>query len=234
MQVCLFLIGTNNTQQPLTDTPVLLRAATQIAGLRKLIVHEPIAGQVDAHIAAADAPSCVLQWYFDELAPLEAALEPDGSIARALHAASRGAAISPRALTQQVMAVRTYTPPHATSAHENAPRCTYLVAYEGVAQDFNAWLTHYLARHPPLMLQLPALRELEIYTRIDSRSGLPFAHASAMQRNKVVFDDATALTDALASPVRDAMRRDFHALPPYSGATPHFAMRSIYGNLAAY
>ena len=38
------------------------------------------------------------------------------------------------------------------------------------------------------MLQLPALRELEIYTRIDSRSGLPFTHASAMQRNKVVFD----------------------------------------------
>ncbi|RZF31562.1 EthD family reductase [Paraburkholderia sp. UYCP14C] len=234
MQVCLFLIRTSDTRQPLTDTPALLRAATQVVGLRKLIVHEPVAGQVDARLApAADAPSCVLQWYFDELAPLEAALEPDGAIVRALHAASSGAATSPRTFAQQVMAVRTFAPPQAASADDSARRCTYLVAYEGVAQDFNAWLTHYLAHHPPLMLQLPALRELEIYTRIDSRSGLPFAHASAMQRNKVVFDDPRALTDALASPVRDAMRRDFHALPPYSGATPHFAMRSIYGNLAA-
>ena len=235
MQVCLFLIGTSDARPPLTDTPALRQAATQVAGLRKLIVHEPTAGQVDARIApAADAPSCVLQWYFDELAPLEAALEPDGAIEQALFAASRGAAISPRTMMQQVMAVRTYASPHAAPLEHNAQRCTYLVAYEGVAQDFNSWLTHYLAHHPPLMLQLPALRELELYTRIDSRSGLPFAHASAMQRNKVVFDDASALTAALASPVRDAMRRDFHALPPYSGATPHFAMRSIYGNLAAY
>jgi hypothetical protein len=234
MQVCLFLIGTGEARQPLTHTSALQRAATQVAGLRKLIVHEPIAEQVDARIApAADAPSCVLQWYFDELAPLEAALEPDGTIAQALHSAMH-AELGPQTFSQQVMAVRTYAPPHATSAEGNAQRCTYLVAYEGVAQAFNAWLTHYLAHHPPLMLQLPALRELEIYTRVDSRSGLPFAHASAMQRNKVVFDDASALIDALASPVRDAMRRDFHALPPYSGATPHFAMRSIYGNLAAY
>jgi hypothetical protein len=233
MQVCLFLIGASEARQPLTDTPALLRAATQVAGLRRLIVLEPIAGQVDARIApAADAPSCVLQWYFDELAPLEAALEPQGSIVQALQPAMR-AEPSPQTFSQQVMAVRTFAPPHAAPVQDDAQRCTYLVAYEGVAQDFNAWLTYYLAHHPPLMLQLPALRELEIYTRIDSRSGLPFAHASAMQRNKVVFDDASALTDALASAVRDAMRRDFHALPPYSGATPHFAMRSIYGNLAA-
>ncbi|MBC8748379.1 ethyl tert-butyl ether degradation protein EthD [Paraburkholderia podalyriae] len=236
MQVCLFLTatcGTCDMRQPLTDTPALLRAATQVAGLRKLIVHEPIAGEVDACLApAADAPSCVLQWYFDELAPLETALEPDGTIVQALQSTMR-AELKAQTFSQQLMAVRTFAPPHAASVEPSAQRCTYLVAYEGVAQDFNAWLTHYLAHHPPLMLQLPALRELEIYTRIDSRSGLPFAHASAMQRNKVVFDDATALTDALGSPVRDAMRRDFHALPAYSGATPHFAMRSIYGNLAA-
>jgi hypothetical protein len=234
MQVCLFLIGTSDAGQPLTDTPALLRAVTQVPGLRKLIVHEPVAGQVDARIApATDAPSCVLQWYFDELAPLEAALEHDGTIVHALHSAMR-AELSPQTFSQQVMAVRTFAPPQAAPVEDSAQRCTYLVAYEGVAEDFNAWLTHYLAHHPRLMLQLPALRELEIYTRIDSRSGLPFAHASAMQRNKVVFDDAAALTDALASPVRDAMRLDFHALPPYSGAAPHFAMRSIYGNLAAY
>ncbi|OLL31965.1 ethyl tert-butyl ether degradation protein EthD [Burkholderia sp. SRS-W-2-2016] len=234
MQVCLFLIGASDAR-PLADIGELQRAASAVAGLRRLIVHEPIAGQHDARIAAPhDAPSCVLQWYFDGLTLLEAALDADGAVMRALQAGMREQSSPAQAFTQQVMAVRKYAPSHASVAPQHEPRCTYLVAYEGVAQDFNAWLTHYLEHHRPLMLQLPALRELEVYTRIDSRSALPFAPANAMQRNKVVFDDASALTDALASPIRDAMRRDFHALPPYSGATPHFAMHSIYGNLAAY
>jgi uncharacterized protein (TIGR02118 family) len=223
MQLCLFLTGESGMQAPL-DALALQRAASNVDGLSRLIVHEAIGGQVDPRIAPADdTPPYVLQWYFDDLAPLEAACESDGAIQRALRAASDAQSFS-----QQVMAVRSLK----ASTETCAQRCTYLVAYEGVAEDFNAWLTHYLKHHPPLMLSLPALRELEVYTRIDCTSGLPFPKSQAMQRNKVVFDDARELVDALASPVRDAMRRDFHALPPYTGATPHFAMHSLYGTLA--
>ncbi|WP_342713846.1 ethyl tert-butyl ether degradation protein EthD [Paraburkholderia lycopersici] len=137
------------------------------------------------------------------------------------------------AFSQQTMAVRTFAPPQPAAVHNGMERCSYMVGYEGPADDFNAWLTHYLTHHPPLMLQLPALRELEIYTHVESRSALPFARAALMQRNKVVFDDPDALARALASAARDAMRRDFQALPPYSGATPHYPMRSIYGKFAA-
>jgi uncharacterized protein (TIGR02118 family) len=224
MQICLFLTGA----EPLSDASALQRLGADIRGLHRLIVHESMPGQIDPRIApGANAPAWVLQFYFDDLAMLEAATQTHGAIHRALAAASPGDAI-----TQQAMAVRTLTAPRPM--REAAERCTYLVAYEGPADDFNAWLTHYLLHHPPLMLQLPALRELEIYTRIDCTSGMPFAHAHAMQRNNVVFDDAKALADALASPVRDAMRQDFHMLPPYHGATPHFAMRSSYGNLATH
>ncbi|WP_027209949.1 EthD family reductase [Burkholderia sp. WSM2232] len=223
MQVCLFLIDESGTHAPL-DARALQHAATNVDGLTQLIVHEAIGAQVDPRIArGADTPSCVLQWYFTDLAPLEAACERGGAIQRALQTVCPA-----RLFSQQVMTVRSLK----ASTETVSQRCTYLVAYEGVATDFNAWLTHYLKHHPPLMLQLPGLRELEVYTRIDCTSGLPFAHSNAMQRNKVVFDDAGSLAGALASPVRDAMRRDFHALPPYTGATPHFAMRSIYGTLA--
>ena len=223
MQVCLFLIGTRGMQTPL-DEGELQRAASHIGGLRRLIVHEAMGGHVDPRIAPGDdTPPCVLQWYFDELAPLEAACERNGAIASALAAATDSPSFS-----QQVMAVRSLK----TSGEPIAERCTYLVAYEGPAEDHNAWLAHYLAHHPPLMLQLPGLLELEVYTRVDCTSGLGFAQANAMQRNKVVFDDANALAAALASPVRDAMRRDFDTFPPYTGATPHFAMRSRYGRLA--
>ncbi|WP_250482600.1 MULTISPECIES: EthD family reductase [unclassified Caballeronia] len=224
MQVCLFLIGASG-QPSLPDIAPL----QGIDGLRSLVLHEPLAERVDPRIApAADAPSCVLQLYFDELAALEAATRLDGPIHRAL----REPLIAGR-FTQQVMAVRALVT-HEPATQAGFQRCTYLVAYEGPAEDFNTWLAHYLQHHAPLMSTLPALRELEIYTRIDCTSGLSCARADAMQRNKVVFDDASALAAALASPVRESMRRDFYTLPPYQGATPHFAMRSKYGNLAKH
>jgi uncharacterized protein (TIGR02118 family) len=232
MQVCLFLTGAIGAASPL-DFPALQREAREIDGLRHLVAHAPIAGAVDPRIAAGpQAPSCVLQWYFDDLTALEAALEADGAIARAL----RNAALTKhdnQSFSQQTMAVRAFAPPQRMPLHDALERCSYMVGYEGPADDFNAWLTHYLAHHPPLMLQLPALRELEIYTHVDSVSALPFPCVRFMQRNKVVFDDPAALAQALASPVRDAMRRDFHALPPYGGTTPHYPMRSIYGTFAA-
>ncbi|KVC41140.1 ethyl tert-butyl ether degradation protein EthD [Burkholderia pseudomultivorans] len=222
MQVCLFLTGASG-RRPLLDVAPL----RDIDGLHGLIVHEPITQRVDPRIPpAADAPSCVLQLYFDELAALEAAASNDGPIHRALRAQA-----SVECFTQQVMAVRALVS-SVPAGEAREQRCTYLVTYEGPADDFDSWLAHYLQHHAPLMSTLPALRELEIYTRIDCAIGLPCARVEAMQRNKVVFDDVSALADALASPVRDLMRRDFHALPPYRGGAPHFAMRSTYGNLA--
>jgi hypothetical protein len=45
-----------------------------------------------------------------------------------------------------------------------------------------------------------------------------------MQRNKVAFDSAEALTAALNSPVRKEMRADYAALPPFSGRVTHYPM----------
>ena len=127
MQVCLFLIGASG-QHPLLDVAPLQR----IGGLRSLVVHEPISQRVDPRIApVADAPSSVLQLYFDELAALEAAAASDGPIHHGLQAQSLV-----ERFTQQVMAVRVLAP----STHGGDPpvqRCTYLVAYEGPADDFD-------------------------------------------------------------------------------------------------
>jgi hypothetical protein len=45
-----------------------------------------------------------------------------------------------------------------------------------------------------------------------------------MQRNKVAFDSAAALTAALNSPERRAMRADYAQLPHFSGAVTHYPM----------
>lgn len=227
MEVCFFLIAENADTHAAfnrSDISRLQSVAHGVAGLRRFVLHVPAAQD-----ERTSAPFCVTQWYFDDLELLEGALQSGGAIETiADRIADRATGCT---LLQQAMAVRRFSMPRQHTFDGSDERCTYLVSYEGEAHDFNAWLTHYMTHHPPLMTQLPGLRELEIYTRIDYRSGLRHARAAAMQRNKVVFDDAAALDAALASSIRARMKQDFDSFPPYSGATPHYPMRSIYGNL---
>ena len=109
-------------------------------------------------------------------------------------------------------------------AQPKTPDCTYLVAYEGRAEDEKAWHAHYLAHHPPLMARLPGIRELEICMPVDWRSAPGWQRAECMQRNKVAFDSAEALTAALHSPVRVEMRQDFASLPRFTGRVTHYPM----------
>jgi uncharacterized protein (TIGR02118 family) len=150
-------------------------------------------------------PPLALQLYFDDLPLLEKAcagplLDLDTGVA-------------------QAMTVRCFPVPNP-----GKPGCTYLVAYDGPAHDEHAWHSHYLAHHPPLMARLPGIRELEVYTPVDWIAPPSWQRANCMQRNKVAFDSAEALTAALHSPVRHEMRADFRSLPAFSGAVAHFAM----------
>ena len=147
-------------------------------------------------------PQSVAQLYFDSLASLEAAAE-----------AMRGP------WTAEAMKVHVFPVPQP-----GAPACTYLVAYEGPADDEAAWHAHYLAHHPPIMARLPGIRELEVYLPIDWRCPASLARVRHMQRNKVAFDDARALGAALVSPVRAEMRKDYAKLPRFSGRVTHHAM----------
>jgi uncharacterized protein (TIGR02118 family) len=232
VEVCFFLVGHGKPAREARSLNLSRFELTQrdVEGLRRFVIHLPAESDDCDPLSKSDAsarPRCVLQGYFDDLDLLEQALQPMGAIQDVVNESSS----TGLTFTQQAMAVRRFTTPDPGDFGTRAVRCTYLVSYEGEAQDFNAWLSHYLAHHPPLMAQLPGIRELEIYTRLDYRSGLGIERATAMQRNKVVFDDPASLAAALASPIRASMKQDFNSFPPYSGATLHFPMRSIYGNL---
>jgi conserved hypothetical protein len=238
VEVCFFLLAhcDDAAEMRLPIDPSWLAAASRdIPGLTRFVIHLPAASPDSDPLSKphASSPCCALQWYFDDLGLLETALQTNGAMQRVVDRTTNAAEVD-LTFAQQVMAVRSFTTPNpggTDHTDHRAERCTYLVSYEGEAEDFNAWLTHYITHHPPLMAQLPGIRELEIYTRLDFRSGLTIPRATAMQRNKVVFDNPDALAAALASPIRAHMKADFNAFPPYSGPTPHFPMRSIYGNL---
>jgi hypothetical protein len=198
MSFCLFA----NFSEPFPNTEAILET---VAGLERAHVYTPDEAH-DPFLNDGPAPPLILQLYFTTLPLLEDACEGPLELIR-------------RHCDVEAMLVRRFAVPEPLR-----PSCTYLVAYEGTAEDENTWHTHYLAHHPPLMTQLPGIRELEIYTPIMWVSSAGWRRKRCMQRNKVAFDSAVALTAALHSPVRQQMRTHFLTLPPFSGRVTHYPM----------
>lgn len=166
----------------------------------------------------------VLELYFTDIAALEAALAPTGHL-QALAAPGTLPSLAGMAVTQQAMIARGFpTPDPISRTTPGALPCTYLVHYPGWADDLNAWLTHYIDAHARVMARFPGIREIEICTRLDWCSAVPWPRVHYMLRNKVVFDDAAALTAALNSPIREEMRADYVKFPPFSEGSRHVAM----------
>ncbi len=189
--------------------------------LSRALIHTPVTAE-DPYLNNQSPPALAAQLYFTDIEPLEAALARNGP----LQALAALASLAGAAASQQAMLARSYPVPDAAS-RDGKKRCSYLVSYEGEAEDLNAWLDHYITQHPPIMARFPGIREIEVCTRIDWRSFLPWPRSGSMLRNKVVFDDAAALSAALASPVRHEMREDYKSLPPFTGPVLHDPMMSV-------
>ncbi len=201
----------------------LTRLLQATPGLARGLVFTPERTR-DPYADDGASPPLALELYFPALPALEAALAPRGP----LQALARPETLPSRAgsaVTQQAMVARSFPVPEprfATPA--GGLPCTYLVHYPGEAEDLNAWLAYYIEHHPRIMARFPGVREIEICTRIDWCGFLPWPRVAHMQRNKVVFDSAAALTAALNSPVREEMRADFAKFPPFSGGSRHYAL----------
>jgi hypothetical protein len=224
MNFCLFVVFHDRAQPgmrlTLDEYSRLDAALGAVPDLARALVHTPAQAH-DPLLEDGAPPQLALQLYFDALLALEAAAGRAGPL-QALARSDVLPSIAGAPAAHQAMAVRTYGVPGPARLPE--PWCTYLVAYEGPAEDPHAWLDDYLAQHVPLMTRLPGIRELEVYTPIEYVCHLPWARATCMQRNKVVFDSPSALTAALASPLRHEMRAHFKALPRFSGGVTHYPM----------
>jgi hypothetical protein len=198
----------------------ILRATPK---LLKALVHTS-ASASDPYVRDDAPPQLVLQLYFEEISPLENVVSRNGHLS-VLTSSGEFPALATADVTQQAMIVRPFAVPEPVFQNaRGTPCCTYLVSYEGEAENLNAWLAHYLERHTKHMARFPNIRDLEVYTRLDWVSALPWQRVNFMQQNKVVFDSPDALTQALHSPVRHEMRADYAAFPPFTGPNKHYAM----------
>ena len=230
MNACLFLSFKSATQpraDEIAKIDAIFRATPRLA---KGLVHTPSATE-DPYVKDGPGPCLVLQLYFAALPDLEAAMSRNGALAALVDRADFPIIAAAEA-AQQAMLVRSFAVPEpGFRTAPGAPHCTYLVSYEGEAEDLNAWHSHYLDNHTRHMAMFPGIRVLEVYTRLDWVAALPWQRQNFMQRNKVVFDSPDALHQALNSPVRHEMRADFKAFPRFTGPNRHYAMatRIIHG-----
>jgi hypothetical protein len=224
--VCWFALFRHNTAASDADLVWLARFIAATPGLRQGLIYTPSATS-DPYLDDGPPPALGLQLYFDGIAELEGAVAEDGYL-QGLAAQGALASLDSADVTQQAMLARRYPVPDPTfRTPTGGLPCTYLVAYEGEAEDLTAWLTHYIADHPPIMARFPGIRQIEIYTCMDWCGGLPWPRVEHMQRNKVVFDSQAALTAALNSSVRHEMRAAFARFPPFTGPITHFPMATM-------
>jgi len=178
----------------------------------------------DPYLETTLPPQLAAELYFDDIAALEAAAAVRGHLQR-LAAPDALPSLAGAAIRQQAMLARSVAVPDARLRTTPAtPACSYLVGYQGPAEDLNAWLAHYLEHHTAIMTRFSGIREIEVCTRIDATGVLPWPREACILRNRVVFDSAAALDAALASPVRHAMRADYAKFPPFGGAVFHYSM----------
>lgn len=196
-----------------------VRAAVQtLPGLKRGLLYTPAMAK-DFYTDDGPSPSLALQLYYDDLPTLEATLRAGGTLSETVKS------LSVTGIDHQVMVGRSYPVTDATWQPDgDEPRCAYLVHYPGEAEDFNAWLDHYLDHHPQIMRNFPRIREIEIYTCADWRDTLGWTQKKYMQRNRLIFDSAAALEGALNSPVRHDMRADFEVFPKFTGSNIHYPM----------
>ena len=216
MTVAWFATFRHDSRLSAEDLTSLAALLATVPAASRALIHTP-AQTHDPYLDDGRPPALALQLYFASVAALDAAQAHVQALADGLPSL-RGAAV-----IQQAMRVRDYPVPEPRSGET---RCSYLVSYEGEAEDLDAWVAHYTTHHTAVMARFPGIREIEVGTRLDWRGALPWPHANHMLRNKVVFEDPAALTAALSSPVRHEMRADFAQFPKFSGAVTHFPMHT--------
>lgn len=215
-----------------SDRAALAALIAKIRGLVRAHLLSPAAAR-DPYIDDGPAPLLTIQLDFERLEALEEAAGAGGALGNL--ARTPPPSLWRARVSQQAMLARSFPPSTATAPpFAGQSSCSFLVHYPGEPEDFNEWLTHYLRHHVPLMCRFPEVRAVEVYTRVDWIDALPWPRVHHFQRNKIVFDSAAALEQALHSPVRELMKLDRARFPAFTGGNVHhpLATQTIVGPAA--
>lgn len=192
-------------------------------GIETIDLYVPENPAHDPYLDDGAPPLATLQAGFRTLGQVEALLA--GETFRRTIVAPSPAPPDRAVPTHEVMEWKFYpVAGEARPAPLRAP-LSYVVRYHRPAEDEAAFVSFYVANHPPLLGKLPGIRNVMCYLPLSWRDPTPIARADYMLGNEVVFDSLDALDASLKSDVRHELREDFHRFPKFTGRNTHFAMR---------
>jgi uncharacterized protein (TIGR02118 family) len=142
-----------------------------------------------------------------------------GALARSLDGLPQGVAITGTPFERRLYPIGGEAAPGPLTAP-----FSYVVRYHRPADDEAAFVSHYLADHPPLLAKLPEIRSVLCYLPLDTLATPALPTGNVMIGNEVAFDSPEAFNAAMASPVRAELRAHFRTFPKFTGRTTHYPM----------
>lgn len=86
---------------------------------------------------------------------------------------------------------------------------SYLILYEGVPEDPEAFFAYYVTHHVPLVWRFPGIRTVEVMRGA--------GEGDFFMITRLQFDSLDALRAGVSSPEREAARADMANFPPFAG-----------------
>ncbi len=173
---------------------------------------DPIPGQDDPFVDDGKPPPLVIQIDADDLGHI-APLFDDDKLMRRMEGSAGCEAFETLSYPIQ-------------GASDPAPRVapiSFNVRYYAPIDDEKRFVDHYLENHPPILGELPGVRNVLCYVPVNWAGPLPVSNC--LLGNEVTFDSLDGLNAALASDVRIRLREDYHAFPIRPGPNTHYAMK---------
>jgi uncharacterized protein (TIGR02118 family) len=102
----------------------------------------------------------------------------------------------------------------------------YLVIYDGIPEDPDAFVDYYINHHLPIIWTWPQIRSVEVDLRAEGGDALA-SPTDVFMIARFIFDTIDDLKAALASPERIFAREDSRNFPPFHGKMCHQAVRIL-------
>ena len=102
-----------------------------------------------------------------------------------------------------------------------------MVRYFAPVSDENLFRSNYLENHPPIMADMPGIRNVLCYVPATWSNSAPIPSSGCILGNEAVFDSLDALNTGLASDVRHRLREDYKSFPVKPGPNTHYAMQRV-------
>jgi hypothetical protein len=190
-----------------------------LPNLIELLMFTPEEGGDDPFLKDKHPPLLVVQAMFNEINLLEKTL--NSAEFQKLQNQISALPIKNLRLIQEAMQMESFL---ASETKNGLADLSYLVSYQGPAENETEFLQYYRDHHPQILMHFPDVRRVELGLPVKWTPAADIEHANRLLYCEVSFDSMSLLNTALNSPMRAELRKDFECFPPFSGAVTHFPM----------